>query len=337
MPTYYSDNSLTIGPAGAGAERINDVLAARGLGRLLARPIRIAGGRLAVQVADGTAEAVLRAIEQAGLAEDVRRDPLFHNGTFPLLGARTPHAFTPEVMSTTPPVAPPWTPPPAGMRRPVIALLDGAVLDHPWLPKTSDDDPFLLDAEDPALEHPWSSRLPPGTAGHATFLAGVIRAAAPGARILAVRIAGDDGAAEESTLIGALEWLHEHTVRGHPVDVVCLPLGRMPGAEDDRVTLAGVERAIGDLVGAGIPVAASAGNDHVDTPVYPAAFRGVTAVGAGISGYHARFSNHGGWVDRYREGVDVQSVLPPDGWARWSGTSFSVAHFVADLARPQVV
>jgi len=33
----------------------------------------------------------------------------------------------------------------------------------------------------------------------------------------------------------------------------------------------------------------------------------------------------------------VLGIMPPDRWARWTGTSFAAAAFAADLARPQVV
>jgi len=94
---------------------------------------------------------------------------------------------------------------------------------------------------------------------------------------------------------------------------------------------------------AGIPLVASAGNDHTDEEVKPAASKSVIAVGAGFGRYHADFSNFGPWVNRYRDGVDVVGILPgtaadgSDGrWVKWSGTSFAAAAFAADLARPQV-
>jgi hypothetical protein len=97
-----------------------------------------------------------------------------------------------------------------------------------------------------------------------------------------------------------------------------------------------VETAVRRLTDAGVRLVAPAGDDHRDVPVYPAAFTQVTAVGAGIGEYHAGFSNFGDWVDRYREGIDIQGILPPDGWARWSGTSLSAAEYAADIARPQL-
>jgi hypothetical protein len=271
--------------------------------------------------------------------DDVLLDPMLYNGaTYWPDGAGEPLAFeATELSPTALPAAAPWNAVPAGMRRPVVALLDCGVHDHPWLPRTDPADPFLLDAEDPALADPW--RPPPltaATSGHATFIAGIIRATAPSTRVLSVRVMDDRGAVHESTAVAALEWLLRYR-RDNPVDVVCMAFGRDPGTDDDRISLAELEKAVRDLVTDGATVVASAGNDHAKQPVYPAGFHGVVAVGAGIGEYHARFSNWGGWVDRYREGIDIHGILPPDRYARWSGTSFSVAHYAGDLARPQVV
>jgi hypothetical protein len=80
--------------------------------------------------------------------------------------------------------------------------------------------------------------------------------------------------------------------------------------------------------------------------VYPAAFaadRGspVTSVGAGVSEVdHAPFSNHGPWVTAWRAGTDVVSIMPlqpltaldSNGFAAWSGNSFSAADLTGELA-----
>jgi hypothetical protein len=325
MPVAYSSDTLSIGTPGVEVDRLNDALAAQGLGRPLSAPRR-AGTRLIVTVS-GVDPAVLRDRLPVG---DVLLDPLLHNGTtYWPEGAPAPQAFAPaELSAAALPAPPPWAPIPAGMRRPVVALLDCGVLAHPWLPPAG----FLLDAED----HGWDCPLPPASAGHATFIAGIIRSTAPSAQVLSVRVMDDHGVVRESTAVAALEWLLRYR-QEHPVDVVCLAFGRDPGALSDRVTLADLEAAVRDLVADGAAVVASAGNDHAKNPVYPAGFHGVVAVGAGIGDYHARFSNWGGWVDRYREGIDIHGILPPDRFGRWSGTSFSVAHYAGDLARPQVL
>ena len=344
MPTLYSADTITLGGGGSAAvERLNDVLHAAGLGRPLGPLSRGAGSRLAVQVSGVDPGSVRRALRAAGAGDDVRLDPVYLNGTFRLAGAEVGRGFAWEGVAVAgPPEPPPWEPPPAGLRRPVIALFDSGVRDHPWLPVTLPGDPFVLHSDDPGLTRPWVSPLAEskehdGESGHATFLAGVIRAAAPGARVLSVRVMTDDGKVLESTVVDALHWLEGYRAAGHPVDVLCLAFGRRCGDIGDPETLEEIGAPLRRLAEAGVAVVASAGNDHRDEPVYPAAFPGVTAVGAGFGEYHARFSNYGAWVERYRDGVDVVGIVPPDRWVRWTGTSFAAAAFAADLARPHVV
>lgn len=340
MPTLYSADTVTIGSTDPGVvDRFNEVLAAAGLGRPLGPYFRPAGHRLAVQISSGVSPAAVREVLRGRTMEDVRLDPVYLSGTFRTDGPYAWQAFGP--MSVNPSQArpaPPWTAPSARLRRPVIALLDCGVRDHPWLPRTVPGDPFLLRADDPGLSEPWHSPLgdhkdDDPQSGHATFLAGVIRTAAPDARVLDVRVMTDDGKVLESTLVDALLWLERQRVAGYPVDVLCLPFGRRVAAGEPIDEVADPLRR---LAGAGVAIAAAAGNDHSHTEVFPAALPWVTGVGAGFGEYHAKFSNHGDWVERYRDGVDVVSLLPPDGWARWHGTSFAAASMAADLARPQV-
>jgi hypothetical protein len=336
MPTLYSADTVTIGAAGPGSlDSLNDTLAAAGLGRPLGPLSRVAGQRVVVQVS-GVSPGAVRDVLAASV--DIRLDPVYLNGTFRLDGQDFWHGFAPSGLSEGLP-DPPWTPPRPGLRRPVIALFDSGIRDHPWLPRTGKDDPFVLRSDDPRLDRPWISPLgdpkdDDPQSGHGTFLAGLIRKAAPDARVLDVRVMTGDGKVLESTLVDALCWLEAYRAAGHPVDVLCLAFGRRPGPDEAIFEPA---TPLARLAEAGVAIVASAGNDHRDAPVHPAALPGVTAVGAGFGEYHARFSNHGDWVQRYRDGVDQISIFPPDRWAVWSGTSFSAATMAADLARPQVI
>jgi hypothetical protein len=200
----------------------------------------------------------------------------------------------------------------------------------------------VLHPDDPALKAPWISPVPEAAAdepkaGHATFIAGLIRFNAPAAQVLSMRVMDGDGKVDESDVVDALEWLESYR-ETNPVDVVLMPFGRSPDDEmDDNDTLDDLAAPIRRLAARGVAFVASAGNDHQNRGIHPALFDDVTAVGAGFGEYHATFSNYGTWVDRYREGVNALSVLPGARWARWSGTSFSAAVFAADLARPHVV
>ena len=231
-------------------------------------------------------------------------------------------------------------------RRPVIALFDTGVGEHRWLPDeivdrnpTCDGLPMgitdpLSDPENPGVTiNPLVGSLDP-TAGHGTFIAGLIRQTCPDADILAVRVIQGDGVVNEADLLEALNmlWLRQKLaiVRGDPdtlVDVLSMSLGyyheEISDAEFDPFLLAPL-RALARL---GVVIVTSAGNDATVKPMYPAAFapwpQGVisefnaheipiTAVGAlNPDATVALFSNAGPWVRAYRPGVSLVSTLPP--------------------------
>ena len=343
----YSADTLTLDadfPADS-VGKLNDILlgAGRPPGRPLVHTGRRAGGRQIVQVRGGGAVEAVELLRSANAGAGERADVQYLGGTFQLAGRHWGHGFTWAELTAAPKDEPPpfaSAQPPQDMRRPVIALLDSGVQPHPWL-ESAPDDPFLLHAESLPAPRPFAGVVHEihagevAAAGHGTFLAGLIRMAAPSARVLSVRVMSDDGRVNESTVIEALEWLADyHDPRTRPVDVVCMAFGREPSDTDPVEPL---EAALRPLARKGIALVSSAGNDHQSAPVYPAAFDMVTAVGAGFGRYHADFSNHGDWVDRYRDGVDVVGPMPTGRWAKWSGTSFSAANFAGDLARPHVL
>jgi subtilisin family serine protease len=92
-------------------------------------------------------------------------------------------------------------------------------------------------------------------------------------------------------------------------------------------------KVVRSVVRGGTRVVASAGNYGTADPVYPAAIRGVTAVGSGTDGRHRdEFSSYGRWVDVWRPGRDAHSsFLMGLEWARWSGTSFAAPRFTGEL------
>jgi hypothetical protein len=258
-------------------------------------------------------------------------NPVGHLVGHGLAYAELPEGFVP------PQPMPEWKPPAEGLRRPVIALLDSDVRPHPALPDDPDD-PFVLRSDDPSLDDPFPRPdLADGPkAGHATFMAGLIRFHAPSARVLSLPVMDGDGMVSEYGVVTATEWIERYREH-HPVDVIVMPFGRPPGETGDDGTMAELYGPIDRLSRAGVAIVASAGNDHWWQPIFPAGFEQVIAVGAGFGDYHATFSNYGPWVDRQRDGVNALSVLPGGRWGRWSGTSFAAAVVAADLARPYVV
>jgi subtilase family protein len=397
MSLSYRDDVILARASALGAadiDRANAILDAAGLGRPLDGPGSSLLDLVEVPLTGADPVAVRDALRAArGRGEDVPEylpDPLYSSDTvedaaqdrdLQANGKKLGHglfAWLP-VSPDRLPQPPAWQP--AG-NPPVIALLDTGVQDHSWLPEPYAGTPFWEDAD-------WESAQPTGAVparaaglgdedgatrqdfgshwGHATFIAGLIRLAAPGAQVLSLRVMNNRGSVSEARVIAALDWLARERYRGRRIDVVLMAFGRPREAEDDTSHLfAELRRAVNALAALDVRIVASAGNDSCTRPTVPACFADepnapVVSVGAGCSGSDpAWFSNRGSWVKQWRPGSDLLSIMPlrPDvagagdecarwkgtpfatediqdgnGAARWSGNSFSAAVVAAELAR----
>ncbi len=196
-----------------------------------------------------------------------------------------------------------------------------------------------------------------GTAGHATFIAGLILQRGPRARLDVRGVLSDDDAT-------ALSWEVAKKMAGFlnsGVDVLNMSFGC---ATQGKPPLA-LARAV-DLLTPSIVLVAAAGNygtfkdgnvtlDYTgpteNTPQWPAAFADVVAVGA--HGAEADFSPDVPWIDLMAPGVDAISTFLPgsvklrwredgqlmeketdfgNGYAKWSGTSFAAANVSGEIA-----
>lgn len=194
-----------------------------------------------------------------------------------------------------------------------------------------------------ALTHP--------SFGHGTHVAGLVALAAPGARIMPLRVLDADGAGNAWVLAEAM--LHAVDPDRNPASddgahVINLSLGSLsrtalldsvgvlascaipaaivvpaddfsdPGYNADRQRCA----AFGGAV-----VVAAAGNDGSEhMRQYPAAegFYGLLSVAASTAASRlAAFSNFGAKVDVAAPGEGITSALPGGGFGTWSGTSMA--------------
>jgi membrane-anchored mycosin MYCP len=236
--------------------------------------------------------------------------------------------------------------PGAGVR---VGLLDTRLSAHPWLAGA------YTAALDALIEPGSGDTLQPATAGHATFVAGLILCRAPGA-VLEVRAVLD--AQSLGSVWDAARHIAELT--GSGLDVLNLSFGCF--TDDGQPPLA-LATAIGLMRPQTVVVAAAGNYDQVDltdgltrtTPMWPAALDEVIAVGAADgNGEFASFSPDLPWIDFLAPGVDVESTFLTgrvrigspegegrhaeealeefDGWAQWSGTSFAAASVSGAIA-----
>jgi len=219
-----------------------------------------------------------------------------------------------------------------------VALLDSGIqrkheLLEGKLPGNTDNN----DDEEPATN-------PLGRfAGHATFIAGIVVQCAPGATVVARKAFGATGLVTDSQLSELIR-----TRVPANTDILLLCCG---GPTHDGIGLPATQQALAALRASNpnVAIVASAGNDAVDVPYFPAAFDDVIGVAAVTSDKKAAcFTNFGPWVDACARGVNLKSaflvtdaqvepVQPAPGcptpgpakeekfkgWAVWSGTSFA--------------
>ena len=175
--------------------------------------------------------------------------------------------------------------------------------------------------------------------GHGSHVSGIAIAAenngigvssvAPGAKLLPVRVLGDDGSGTSEDVAAGIDW-----ARTHGADVINLSLGSevpIVGAMGGDEIDAAIRRALA----AGIVVVAAAGNNGVPVCEQPAASQGLLCVGA-VDKRKQRsfFSSFGqglgvvapGGSGLPATGEDVLSTVPPNGYEEIAGTSQAAPH-----------
>jgi subtilisin family serine protease len=192
--------------------------------------------------------------------------------------------------------------------------------------------------------------------GHGTFIAGIFANLAPGAEVTCVSALSSYGDTDDALIAQELE--ARFTPDGSeepPFDIVTMSFGGYCDDDDPPIAIAaaiakiqsrynGDGDELGELIRDRVVFVASAGNDASCRPNWPASFENVIGVGAlGPTG-PAWFTNYGPWVNACAPGVDVVSTFFDlgegagddgedfDGWAKWSGTSFSGPIVAASIA-----
>jgi hypothetical protein len=195
-----------------------------------------------------------------------------------------------------------------------------------YVPQPDDEEDLYVYADVLALE-----------GGHGTFVAGVLRQAAPGTRFDPEPALNAAGIGDEEMLVAAIDRLDRRT------SIINLSLGCF--TQDDVPPLPVVNRLA--AVPQGVVVVAAAGNSGGSRRTWPAALPEVLAVAAvdAVDGVPApaKYSNFGPWVDASAIGTRTSTfvtgrALPEltpaafSGFAEWSGTSFAAPHVAGRLA-----
>jgi len=215
-----------------------------------------------------------------------------------------------------------------------------------------DRDPGDVDDEDEEFDPPTTGapttspdRLLDFEAGHGTFISGIVRQICPDADLYSAGVLSSFGDGDVDGVVRTLRRvLTELRAKDVEIDVVVMSFGT--NLLNDESGFFGEElRRLLDRHGA-LGVAA-AGNQATCRPYFPAALPDVIGVGGLATDGKAWFTNFGGWVDACAPAVDVISTFftdfteiigekptrQYDGWARWSGTSFSAPKVAAVIAQ----
>jgi subtilisin family serine protease len=152
--------------------------------------------------------------------------------------------------------------------------------------------------------------------GHGTFVASLILAVAPDARILPIRALNDEGYGSASSVASAIHWAVENGAR---IINISVDIEMDPHVVADAIDFAKANDVL---------VVAAAGNSGLPDVVFPARYSEVVAVAATDAvGLVAPFSNFGSEIDLSAPGVEMLGAVPQDlnpaGTALWSGTSFA--------------
>ena len=167
-----------------------------------------------------------------------------------------------------------------------------------------------------------------GGYGHGTNVAGIILQIAPEAKIMPLRVLGEDGSGDVVMVAQAVDWA---VAKGAKVINMSL------GSEDNSKV---VQDAINRASTRGVLVVSSAGNANLGKITYPANNAqlkgpGDYAVSVGsvsLQDVKSTFSNYSNTLELVAPGENVAAPAPGGMVAAWSGTSMAAPMAAGGLA-----
>jgi hypothetical protein len=236
-----------------------------------------------------------------------------------------------------------WSQPNQTLPAITVAVIDTGINREPrtdgWLASIAED----AQNEDPLDVLPGAGVLD-DSAGHGTFVSGVIQQIAPEATVTVYRAVDSQGMGKSDDIGPVIV-----KAAADGATIINLSLGTPTVDDQPPLAFATAMQAL-QAQYPEVLVVASAGNNGDDTLMFPAAMPGVTGVGALKPDLTpADWSSFGYWVECSAVGVGVTSTFVKgveqhdDGtgsqqfgvnaWAVWSGTSFSAAQITGAVAQ----
>lgn len=204
----------------------------------------------------------------------------------------------------------------------IIAILDtGVDEDHPDLADKLVEGYNAIDGSDNVEdEH-----------GHGTHVAGIASAVTNNLsgiagvswqnKLMPVKVLNQDGEGGLYELINGIYWATDHGA-----DVINLSLG-----DEEPSEL--LHEAIRYAYEHDVVLVAASGNDHVDIPIYPAAYPEVLAVSAVNQKKEiTSFSNYGPYIDVAAPGEHIPGTFTDNQYVFMSGTSMAAPHVTGLVA-----
>ncbi len=207
-----------------------------------------------------------------------------------------------------------------------VAILDTGLSPYAssiWPATLAVSDSVTPDAEGYDLPNPFYSdySLENAGAGHGTFVAGLIHALAPTAKLIIEKVADETGHATSWTVIKGLVDAHARGAR-----LANISLG-------STVDLVGLENAFKWCAQHNLLAVAPIGNGSAHQALYPSRYDLVACV-AGVDGqdHKADFSNWHNRADFCAPATGLKSTYWDGHMVIWSGTSFAAPQITAAFA-----
>ncbi|WP_280768138.1 S8 family peptidase [Salipaludibacillus daqingensis] len=172
--------------------------------------------------------------------------------------------------------------------------------------------------------------------GHGTHVAGIFGAVTNNESgiagvtwdnpILAVKVLDDEAMGDSFSIAKGIRWATDNGAK-----VINLSLGDEHNSEV-------MHEAVKYAYNRDVVLIAATGNDNVDTPMYPAGYKEVLAVGSNNENQERSFySNYGAHTDVTAPGEHIPSTFLGDEYVMMSGTSMSSPHVagIASLIRSE--